>query len=52
MCATCGCGKKSAKKVAKRSASKPLVGNQSKLDMDKNGKLNKVDFKILSKKKK
>jgi hypothetical protein len=52
MCATCGCGKKTAKKAAKKSTSKPLVGNQSKLDMDKNGKLNKKDFKLMSNKKK
>jgi len=48
MCATCGCmGKKTAKKAAA-----PMKGNQSKLDKNKNGKLDKDDFKKLRSKKK
>lgn len=50
MCATCGCmgSKKSSKKT---SAKKKMTGKQSKLDMNKNGKLDKADFAILRKKK-
>ena len=48
MCATCGCGKKPAKKAP----AKKMTGEQSKLDMDKNGKLDKKDFAMLRGKKK
>lgn len=53
MCATCGCGKKGPMKKAAKKSAKPMKGNQSKLDMNKNGKLDKDDFsKLRSKKKK
>jgi hypothetical protein len=51
MCATCGCSK-TAKKSTKKASAKKMIGNQSKLDMNKNGKLDKKDFMMLSKKKK
>ena len=54
MCAPCGCGKKKGeagygkgKKTAKKMSPK-----QKKLDMDKDGKLEKSDFAALRKKKK
>ena len=46
MCATCGCGKKPAKKAAKK-----MTGKQGKLDVNKNGKLDGADFAMLRKKK-
>lgn len=57
MCATCGCmGKKTAKKTAKKApakkAAKKMTGKQSKLDMNKNGKLDGADFAMLRGKKK
>jgi hypothetical protein len=52
MCATCGCGKKPAKKTAKKAPAKKMAGKQSKLDMNKNGKLDGADFAMLRKKKK
>jgi hypothetical protein len=48
MCSTCGCGKKPAKKTAKKS----LSAKQKKLDTNKNGKLEGSDFAALRKKKK
>lgn len=48
MCATCGCGKKTAKK----SATKAMTGKQKKLDVNKNGKLEGSDFAALRGKKK
>lgn len=51
MCATCGCGKKPAKKSAKKAPAKKMTGKQSKLDMDKNGKLDGKDFAMLRGKK-
>ena len=56
MCMTCGCGKKPAKKAAKKApakkaASKPLVGKQNNLDVAApKGKLTGADFKALRKK--
>ncbi len=40
------------KKVAKKAASKGMSPKQKKLDMDKDGKLEKSDFAALRKKKK
>ena len=56
MCATCGCmgtKKPVAKKkaAAKKAAPKGLSPKQSKLDMNKNGKLEGSDFAALRKKK-
>jgi len=56
MCATCGCGKKpvkkAAKKAAKKAPAKKMKGNQSKLDMNKNGEVDRGDLEILRGKKK
>jgi hypothetical protein len=62
MCKSCGCGcskpgckgacKKGAKKSAKKTSAKKMTGKQSKLDMDKNGKLDGKDFAMLRGKKK
>ena len=52
MCATCGCGKKTAKKAAKKAPAKKMVGKQSKLDVTKNGKIDGGDFSKLRGKKK
>ena len=51
MCMSCGCGKKPAKKVAKKAPAKKMTGKQSKLDMNKNGKLDGADFAVLRNKK-
>lgn len=58
MCKSCGCGcskpncKGACKKGAKKSAAKGMSPKQKKLDMDKDGKLEKSDFAALRKKKK
>ena len=59
MCKSCGCGcskpgcKGACKKTAKKSGKKTaLKGKQSKLDADKDGKLEGSDFAALRKKKK
>ena len=52
MCATCGCGKKPAKKASKKAPAKKMTGKQGKLDMNKNGKLDGADFAMLRGKKK
>ena len=57
MCAACGCGKKKGEpgfgKGPKKTGKKtPLKGKQSKLDTDKDGKLEGSDFAALRKKKK
>jgi hypothetical protein len=58
MCAACGCGKKKGQpgygkgKPAKKKSSKPLTGNQSKIDVaPPKGKITGADFKKLGKKK-
>jgi hypothetical protein len=55
MCAPCGCGKKKGEpgfgKGPKKTAKK-MSPKQKKLDMDKDGKLEKSDFASLRKKKK
>ena len=51
MCMSCGCGKKPAKKTAKKAPAKKLTGKQSKLDMNKNGKIDAPDFAMLRNKK-
>lgn len=43
--------KKTMKKTMSTKKGKKLVGKQKKLDMNKNGKLDKQDFKMLRKKK-
>jgi len=40
---------KMEKMMSKKTAPKHLVGKQSKLDMNKNGKLDAEDFKMLKK---
>ena len=60
MCAACGCGKKKGepgfgkgpKSKSKAKGKTPLKGKQSKLDSDKDGKLEGSDFAALRKKKK
>lgn len=58
MCKSCGCGcskpgcKGACKKTAKKTAAKGMSPKQKKLDMDKDGKLEKSDFAALRKKKK
>jgi hypothetical protein len=52
MCATCGCGKKTAPKkaAAKKSSKKALTPKQQKLDVAKpKGKLTGADFSKLRK---
>jgi len=46
--------KKSTKKapVKKKAGSKKVIGKRSKLDLNKNGKIDKEDFKILRSRKK
>ena len=62
MCAACGCGKKKgepgfgkgskSKAKGKKAATKKMSPKQSKLDSDKDGKLEGSDFAALKKKKK
>lgn len=56
MCKSCGCGcsKPGCKGACKKGAKKKtaLKGKQSKLDADKDGKLEGSDFAALRKKKK
>jgi len=53
MCKSCGCGcsKPGCKGACKKTAKK-MSPKQKKLDMDKDGKLEKSDFAALRKKKK
>ena len=62
MCAMCGCGKKKgqpgfgkgpkSKDKGKKAAAKKMSPKQSKLDSDKDGKLEGSDFAALRQKKK
>lgn len=54
MCSTCGCmgSKKSSKKAPAKKTSKKMTGKQSKLDANKNGKIDGDDFAMLRGKKK
>jgi len=61
MCAACGCGKKKGEpgfgkgpksKAKSKKSAKKMSPKQSKLDADKDGKLEGSDFAALRKKKK